>query len=202
MDLVRKPASSAAATGEITNGAQTIAGPKTLTGLFTPSGGIAGYSNGSVQVPAGAIGQVISSGAGATVPFTASSGVINIAQIQLTFTGIWCITAFVSVSRNGATMGSLDLAALVNASAGLTLANSQLNINYTNPQGAMPATFGVMSLPIPTFHVRFDGTTITVIESGVAFPAGDILYLKAYPGTYTPTPHPNAAGTISARRVS
>ena len=96
VDLIRKDATSTVG-GELTNGAQTIAGAKTFTGAttfsstLTPSGGVVGRTNG-VAVPAGQIGETITS-ANIVTTTLASLSDTDITNATITLTpGVWRIT--------------------------------------------------------------------------------------------------------------
>jgi hypothetical protein len=152
-----------------------VSGPLTVTGAFTPSGGIVGKTDG-LAVAAGDVGeQKIATYEGAV----GSSGVYtDTCTITLT-KGIWKVGAGAMIQRNGATISSFEFRTFIIPTAGNSLAGYFAGVNGMFFDGSVPTTFTFFSVSHPEIIVISDGTNL-VIKDGrdTLFTATQVLRFK------------------------
>jgi hypothetical protein len=169
------------------------------SGLVKSAGQLKGTNTNDVAAT-GYVGEVLQSSTSAT-NFTTSAQYQDAASVTLT-AGMWAIYGLMRFTRNGSTFSVTPTAVVgVSTSSGNSGTGLSNGISYTDINNVNTGTtWTAFTLNTPALIVKNDGTTITRVNDGVAYAAGQTLYLKAYIDTFT-SGNPQFAGSIMAVRI-
>jgi len=152
-------------------------------------------------VPAGSVASVIRASQTTNTNIQASDTYGDLLSIALASPGVFLINSWFSINRNGATLSASQLIGLVTPNTGNNGSDAQngVNMSIVNPLPSL--TFTTYYFAMPSFLVKFDGTTITRLDDNVAMTAGGTLYLKSYLSGYSAAT-PQFVGKLTATRLA
>ncbi len=159
-----------------------VTGTARISGIITATGGILGTATNN-SATAGNVGEEINSATSTYTNYTTTATYQQVASITLT-AGDWDISAFGSLSFNGATLtvGSNALFVISTTTASATGVTEGKNISYVD-QNALGTS--IQSTSISPYRVSISGSTTYYLNSQSTFTLGN----------------PQFVGSIRARRM-
>ena len=173
------------------------------------SGGAVGFPVGArnvigdttgTAVPAGYIGEVITSSVTTATNVGTTGQFFNLTSITLT-PGTYLINAAAKYNRNAATFSSVDLEIGFSATTGNSSTGLVTGVNLIEKVQDVGLTFTQTPISMPTIYLRYDGTTATIQNGGTLTPTGGVFYLKGYCGVYSAAT-PQYYCTVTAVRIA
>jgi hypothetical protein len=151
-------------------------------------------------VPAGYIGEVITSSVTTATNVGTTGQYFNLTSITLT-PGTYLINASAKYNRNSATFSSVDLEIGFSATTGNSSTGLVTGVSLIEKVQDVGLTFTQTPISMPTVYLRYDGTTATIQNGGTLTPTGGVFYLKGYCGVYSAAT-PQYYCTVTAVRIA
>jgi len=151
-------------------------------------------------VPAGYIGEVITSSVTTATSVGTTGQFFNLTSITLT-PGTYLINASAKYNRNSATFSSVDLEIGFSATTGNSSTGLVTGVNLIEKVQDVGLTFTQTPISMPTVYLRYDGTTATMQNGGTLTPTSGVFYLKGYCGVYSAAT-PQYYCTVTAVRIA